>query len=208
MPPPEEDGKTGHGEENENQNRLDNCGCSATSTTFAVRRSIECPKKLFWSFLGHPSDQACLLSFEKFRTSSRNLWKLTSIVFLGLAKRSLFYSKANLTTGSFIWLTVLVDIFQIFCLIDKTSFLQQYIVFFVVFDNKRQSAFCHPIIVLTRSGFCSLKYFKGISREICGKNISSPLSSFFSIQLVKKPFDNLLAFQNCFLLPPVGRLQT
>ena len=144
----------------------------------------------------------------KFRKSSRNLWKLTSIVFLGLAKRSLFYSKANLTTGSFIWLTALVDIFQIFCLIDKTSFLQQYIVFFVVFDNKRQSAFCHPIIVLTRSGCCSLKYFKGISREICGKNISSPLSSFFSIQLVKKPFDNLLAFQNCFLLPPVGRLQT
>ena len=139
------------------------------------------------------------------RTSSRNLWKLTSIVFLGLPKRSLFHSKANLAIRSFIWSTALVGIFQIFCLIDKTFFLPQYFIFFVVFDNKRQSAFCHPIIVLTRSG---LLFFKIFQRYLCCVKNTWLLSSFFSIQLVKKPFDNLLAFQNCFLLPPVGRLQT
>ena len=87
----------------------------------------------------------CLLKKKncQFRKSSRNSWKkLTSIVFLGFTKRSLFHSKANLAIGSIIWSTALFDIYQIFCLIDKTFFLPQYLIFFVVFDNKRQSAFC------------------------------------------------------------------
>ena len=50
VPPSEEDGKTGHGEENENQNRLHNCRCRATSTTFTVGRSMSVPKNFFEVF--------------------------------------------------------------------------------------------------------------------------------------------------------------